>query len=90
MGRCPQGYFSKRQKKSLLIVTVPFQVINLHFNAQITTRASPFGNETGMLPMAVFEPHTENFNTLKTAKVLVIGAGKSILLSSHCYNSNVD
>ena len=41
----------------------------------MTTRPSPFGNETGRLPMAVFTPGTENFDALKVSKILVIGAG---------------
>lgn len=42
----------------------------------LTSRASPFGNETGQLPNGIFEPSSEVFKSLQeTSKVLVIGAG---------------
>jgi ubiquitin-activating enzyme E1 C len=43
---------------------------------RVLSRLSPFGNETGTLPIGEFEPAgTELLEKLRGAKVLVIGAG---------------
>ena len=44
--------------------------------SSVVCRSSPFGNETGKLPMGVFEPKTtDTLSVLSQTKVLVIGAG---------------
>ena len=41
----------------------------------VMLRASPFGNETGLLPNGVFEPGVDTVQKVRDARVLVVGAG---------------